>query len=239
MFFEREPVLVVGASGGIGSAFVSELLEHKAHVFQLSRKPQASFQQEANVETLIADITEDDSLAEAAKSVPDNLALIVVASGILHQESGLQPERKLEDLSATNFITSFQVNTIGPALVAKHFYRKLRQDQKSVFAALSARVGSIEDNRLGGWYSYRASKAALNMVLKNISLELRRKNKEAIVLGLHPGTVDTKLSQPFQSGVKKLFSPQESVRMLLDVVERSQSEDSGRVFAYDGRSIEW
>ena len=135
--------------------------------------------------------------------------------------------------------TAFRVNTIGPALVAKHFLPLLASDAKSVFAALSARVGSIDDNELGGWYAYRASKAALNMVIKTLSIELARRNPRALCVGLHPGTVDSRLSKPFQGGVPegKLFQPAAAARALLTVLDGLSSGDSGALFAWDGTRI--
>ena len=134
---------------------------------------------------------------------------------------------------------AYQINAIGPALVAKHFLPLLATDRKAVFAALSARVGSIGNNRLGGWYAYRASKAALNMILKTLSIELARRNPSAICVGLHPGTVDTRLSGPFQRGVPgdKLFSPHRSAPCLLKVINALSPGQSGRVLAWDGKPI--
>lgn len=132
------------------------------------------------------------------------------------------------------------VNVIGPALVAKHFLPHLPREGKSIFAALSARVGSISDNSIGGWHSYRASKAALNMVLKNVAIETARKYKSAAVIGLHPGTVDTGLSAPFQSNVKdgKLFTSQQSAQYLLSVLNNANAESTGKIFAWDGQEIQ-
>ena len=134
---------------------------------------------------------------------------------------------------------SFAVNAIGPALAAKHFLPLLAEDRKSVFAALSARVGSISDNSLGGWHAYRASKAALNMILRNLAIELARRHDKAICVGLHPGTVDTGLSSPFQGSVPpgRLFSPAEAAGHLLKVVDGLSPADSGGHFAWDGRRI--
>ena len=133
----------------------------------------------------------------------------------------------------------FEVNAFGPLLVAKHFHRLLRHDHRSVFASLSARVGSISDNRLGGWYAYRASKAAQNMFTKTLSIELGRVAPNAVVIGLHPGTVDTRLSEPFQNAVPehKLFTPEYSVERLLAVIGAVTSDDTGKVFDFRGEEI--
>ncbi|MEZ5744869.1 MAG: SDR family oxidoreductase [Sphingomonadaceae bacterium] len=133
----------------------------------------------------------------------------------------------------------FAVNTIGPALIAKHFLPLLPRDRRAIFAALSARVGSISDNRLGGWHSYRASKAALNMLVRNFAIEVGRNNREAVVVALHPGTVDTSLSDPFQSGVPddKLFTPAFSAAKLLDVLSSLEPQDSGGHFDWAGKPV--
>jgi NAD(P)-dependent dehydrogenase (short-subunit alcohol dehydrogenase family) len=135
----------------------------------------------------------------------------------------------------------FAINAAGPALVAKHFLPKLRKGSKTLFASLSARVGSINDNRLGGWYSYRASKAALNMLLKTLAIEHARLRPDSVVAGLHPGTVDTELSRPYTSRTpeQQLFTPETSARHLIGVMDQLGPEDSGGVFAWDGSRIEY
>lgn len=142
-------------------------------------------------------------------------------------------------LTAEHLLRDYRVNTVGPALVAKHFLPLLPRDRRAIFAALSARVGSTSDNRLGGWHSYRASKAALNMILRNLAIELVRSHPQAIVAGLHPGTVQTRLSEPFQRGVQpeKLFTPEHSAGRLLSVLDGLAPADSGGVFAWDGTVI--
>ena len=164
--------------------------------------------------------------------------LIIVAAGVLH-DGELQPEKALKDLSLDNFYSVFNINTFGTALAAKHFLPLLPREGKSVFAALSARVGSIEDNYIGGWYGYRASKAALNMILKSASIEMARKYKKACVIGLHPGTVDTNLSEPFQGHVKpdKLFTPDDATEQMLQVINDINADKSGKLLAYDGTVI--
>lgn len=163
--------------------------------------------------------------------------MVIVATGLLHDASGLQPEKTWRALEAGSLERSFRVNSIGPALVAKHCLPLLARDRKSVFAALSARVGSIEDNRLGGWHAYRASKAALNMLIRTLSIELAHRNPTAICVALHPGTVDTALSRPFQRGVNTLFSPPRAATCLLEVMDDLTSEHSGQLFAWDGQRI--
>ncbi len=166
------------------------------------------------------------------------LDLVIVATGVL-QPDGRPPEKSWRDLDPASLARIFALNASGPALVAKHFLPLLPREGRAVFAALSARVGSIGDNRLGGWYGYRASKAALNMLLRTLAIELARKRPDAVCVGLHPGTVDTALSRPFQRNVPtdKLFTPADSARSLLRVLDKLDPEDSGGCFAWDGQRI--
>ncbi len=231
MSFGRKNIAIIGASGAIGSAFTT-LLSKKypsASLFAFSRNGEHQI-----------DYSSEDSIAEAAELATKEkpLDLVIVANGILHDVE-IMPEKSLRDLSAENFHRIFEVNTIVPALISKYFLPKLNTDQSSIFAALSARVGSISDNQLGGWYAYRASKAALNMIIKNASIEIGRRNKRAIIIGLHPGTVDSNLSKPFQSNVAKgkLFTPEYSAAKLLDVLANLTPEQTGKFFAWDGKEI--
>jgi len=231
-------VAVIGASGGIGRGFVDHLSAHDnvEHVYAFSRSD-VGFDDE-KVTSGYIDILNEDSIAAAVALVEDKLDIVIVATGVLHDKN-TQPEKSLRDLSMQQFHAVFEVNTFGPALVAKYFTTLLPRNRRSVFAALSARVGSISDNGLGGWYAYRASKAALNMVIKNTAIEVARQNKEAAIIGLHPGTVDTGLSEPFQSKVAsgKLFTPEHSAGCLLRVINDVRPQQSGRVFAWDGTEI--
>ena len=190
---------------------------------------------------LSLDASREDTIERAAEAVAretDVLGLIVNVAGVLHGPS-FGPEKKLAQVNPEALRTVFEVNAFGPLLVAKHFHGFLRHRERSVFASLSARVGSISDNRLGGWYAYRASKAAQNMFTKNLSIELGRLAPHAIVVGLHPGTVDTDLSKPFQRNVPdgKLLPPSSSVSSLLKVVDQLDDEDSGKVFDFRGEEI--
>ena len=188
------------------------------------------------------DVGEEQSIAGAAEAVAHRpLDLVIVATGMLHRDTAVQPEKTLRDIDPTAMMENFRVNTVGPALVAKHFLPTLRRSGKTVFAALSARVGSIGDNRLGGWTSYRSSKSALNMVLKTLSIEHARRFPDSVVAALHPGTVDTALSSPFQRRVPegKLFSPAQSVGHMLSVIDRLTASDTGGFFAWDGASIDY
>ena len=147
------------------------------------------------------------------------------------------PEKSIRELSAKKFIDMFNANTIPTALIAKYFLPLFYRDRTTKFASISARVGSIEDNHLGGWYSYRASKSALNMILKGLSIEQKRLNPNSIVFGLHPGTVDSKLSKPFQKKGKEYFSPEFSAKKLVGVIDNKTTDDDGKIFAWDNTVI--
>jgi NAD(P)-dependent dehydrogenase (short-subunit alcohol dehydrogenase family) len=225
----NQAAVVIGASGGIGAALVSRLQAsgRYAAVHALSRSGTGF------------DLEDEASIAAAAARVGEGPvpALVFVATGVLHH--GFEPERSWRALDAEHLLRDYRINAVGPALVARHFLPLLPRDRPAVFTALSARVGSIGDNRLGGWHSYRASKAALNMLLRNLAVELGRTHPQAVVAGLHPGTVDTGLSAPFQKGVKpeKLFTAAYSAERLLSVIAGLTPADSGGVFAWDGARI--
>jgi len=239
-FGDHLNIAVVGASGGLGRAFVKLCVTQpnvsSIHAFSRSR---AQFKSE-KVKKHEIDITSEASILEAIASVGNTLSfdVVIVATGFLHDDS-VSPEKSICELSLDNLHKVFLVNTYGPALVAKYFLPRLQRDRKSVFACLSARVGSISDNRLGGWYAYRASKAALNMILKNAAIEIARRHKQTCIIGLHPGTVDTSLSKPFQRQVQngKLFMPEYSTACLLTVINNVTSKQSGKVFAWDGKEV--
>jgi NAD(P)-dependent dehydrogenase (short-subunit alcohol dehydrogenase family) len=234
-------VAVIGSSGGIGAALVRELADDEAvaTIHALSRTGQDASPRKATPQYI--DICDEDSVRRAADVVGESgpLDIVIAATGILHQGAEIAPEKAMRELSPDALAAVFAANCIGPALVAKYFLPLMRNGEKSVFAALSARVGSIEDNRLGGWVSYRASKAALNMVLKTLSIEHARRWPESVVVGLHPGTVDTALSRPFSKRVEpdKLFTPERAARHLLAVVDGLNAADSGYTYAWDGKRI--
>ena len=219
--------VVIGTSGGIGAAMADRLEGDPrfAVVHRLSRSGTGF------------DLEDEPSIAQAAAQVAKGPVptLVFVATGVLHH--GHEPERSYRAMTAEHLLRDYSVNAVGPALVAKHFVPLLPRDRRAVFAALSARVGSIGDNRLGGWHSYRASKAALNMILRNLAIELGRTHREAVVAGLHPGTVDTALSTPFQKGVPDLFTPARSAAAMLAVLDGLTPDDSGGVFAWDGARV--
>lgn len=235
-------IAIIGSSGAIGSALALKIISSNpdAMIHTFSRKAEPKAANGISVHHTI-DYSDETSIERAAsiasKAAP--LDLVIVATGILH-DSGLMPEKSLRELSFDKFQRLFEVNTILPAMIAKHFLPVLNRNTRSIFAALSARVGSISDNRLGGWYAYRASKAALNMIIKNAAIEVGRRNKNAIIVGLHPGTVASDLSKPFQANVPdgKLFTPEFSAGKLLEVLGQLTPENSGRCFAWDGTEVE-
>jgi NAD(P)-dependent dehydrogenase (short-subunit alcohol dehydrogenase family) len=224
--------VVIGASGGIGGALVASLQDASEFgtVIALAR----SFDAERRI-----DITDEASIATAAGRLSGPVRLVIVATGALQGPGFAEPEKTYRALDALALMESFRLNAMGPALVAKHLLPLMAPRGKTVFAALSARVGSIGDNRAGGWHAYRASKAALNMILRNLAIETARRNPDAICVGLHPGTVDTGLSRPFQRGVPEgqLFTPETSARHLLTVIDGLTAADSGTVLAWDGQTI--
>lgn len=230
---------VFGASGGIGGALVHALAgrDDVGEVHAGARSGAVAVHDK--VRPFRFDLLHEGSIAEAAKEIGGPLDLVIVATGILHRSDGSGPEKSYRALDPAAMAELYAVHAIGPALIAKHTLPLLGRNRRSVFAALSARVGSISDNRLGGWHSYRAAKAALNMLLRNFAIELARSNPAAVVAGLHPGTVDTDLSRPFQKGVAegKLFSAEFAAERLLGVVDGLQPGDSGKVFAWDGREV--
>ena len=231
--------VVFGSSGGIGRALCEGLVRRGAEpVYGVSRSETEPIE---GVTALRADFTREADLervaAEIAAAGPPGL--VIVASGILSDGAGLQPEKSLRQQTLSAFEQVFAANTIAPALIARHMIPIMPRKSRAVFAALSARVGSISDNRLGGWHAYRASKAALNMLLRNYAIEQAHRNGEFIVAGLHPGTVDTPLSEPFQANVPdtQLFTPAFSANALLDVIEGLTPDQSGGVFDYAGRLV--
>ena len=218
--------IVIGASGGIGEALCEALARRGAELVRLSRR-------EGQL-----DLEEAASIEAAARRLEAQAPFdrIIVATGVLHDQQ-LAPERNLRDLDAGRLARIMAVNAIGPALVARSFLPLLASD--GAFAAISARVGSISDNRLGGWYGYRASKAALNQLIRTAAIELSRSRPEALCVTLHPGTVDTAMSKPFQRGVApgKLFEPGFAAERLLDVLDQLRPEDSGFCYDWAGQRI--
>lgn len=227
---------IFGASGGIGSALCHALAAQGTATIHAGSRGGAVPSDPA-IRPFRFDLEDEASIAAAADTMRDAPPeLVVVASGVLTLPDGTGPERGYKSLDPAVMARVFAANTIGPALVAKHMLPLLPRDRHTFFIALSARVGSIGDNHIGGWHSYRASKAALNMLIRNFAIELARTHKRAIVAGLHPGTVDTALSEPFQANLKEgqLTPANVAARNLLRVIGGLQPADSGKVFDWKG-----
>ena len=219
--------LVIGDSGGIGRAIADTLRADGIEVVGLSRRSDPAI-----------DLASEESIVAACAALEGAFDLVFIATGLLHDDDQ-QPEKSVRMLEKKSLDRSFAINATGPALLIRHILPRIPRDRPATITALSARVGSIGDNRLGGWHAYRASKAALNMLIKTISIELARTHDQLVVAALHPGTVDTRLSEPFQGNVpdEKLFSPAKSAGHLLDVIDRLSPEDSGGHFDWAGEEI--
>ncbi|MFN3863105.1 MAG: SDR family NAD(P)-dependent oxidoreductase [Erythrobacter sp.] len=230
---------VFGASGGIGRALCEALAATGCgRIYTGSRRGEGP--EGAVFQPFAFDLKEENTIEAAARMMGDAPPeWVIVATGVLTLPDGTGPERSYKRLDAAVMAEVFALNTIGPALVAKHILPLMPRSERFVFAALSARVGSISDNRLGGWHSYRASKAALNMLLKNFALEMARTHPLGVVAGLHPGTVDSALSQPFQSGLAQgqLTAPDAAAANLIGVLAGLAPEHSGRVFDFRGEEV--
>ena len=229
--------MVIGATGSIGGAMLRRLYEcaNVAHIVAAARTP-PNWRGD-KIMWCELDILNEQSISAAVERI-DSLNLVIIATGILHG-SGLQPEKSWRSLDAFSMLLNFEINCVGPAMIAKHVLPKLPRRERAVFAVLSARVGSISDNRLGGWYSYRASKAALNQFIKTLSIELARSHEQCVCLGLHPGTVDSSLSKPYLNSVQRdrLYSPEIAAVRLLEVIDGSQKVHSGELLSWDGTVI--
>jgi NAD(P)-dependent dehydrogenase (short-subunit alcohol dehydrogenase family) len=232
--------VVFGASGGIGRAFTEALAASGRFDRIHAGARRLPDDLPPGVEPFAFDLGSETSIAEAARAIGGSVEFVLIASGVLQDlDRAIAPEKSFRAIDAAAMAQVLAINTIGPALIAKHFLPLLPRDRRAVFAALSAKVGSINDNRLGGWHSYRASKAALNMLIANFAIELKRSHPQAVVAALHPGTVDTALSLPFQRGVspEKLFPPDMAAMHLLAVIDTLTPADSGGLYAWDGTRL--
>lgn len=226
----QRSAIIIGASGGIGGALADQLEAGDGYkVYRLGRSSALSL-----------DLTNENSISAAAQHLAEIACtpeLIIVATGLLHRD-GKGPEKSLRELDPDWMLENYRINAVGPALVAKHFLPLMPRNRRTCLAILSARVGSISDNKLGGWHSYRSSKAALNMLIRNLSIEWQRKNPASIIVGLHPGTVETALSAPFKGNpATERFDPGKAADQLLRVLDGLNPEQSGQLFAYDGSLI--
>jgi NAD(P)-dependent dehydrogenase (short-subunit alcohol dehydrogenase family) len=245
-------VLIVGASRGIGLGFVRKIFQdgRSSKIYATYRRQESAAEllelareYPEKICCLEVDVTDEGQISQSAARIGEEvgkLHLVVNCAGILHERT-LQPEKSLKHINPEHLLHYFQVNSISSLLLAKHLLPLFRHGEKSLLAAISAKVGSIGDNQLGGWYGYRASKAALNMFMRNVAIEYRRTSPRTIVVMLHPGTTDTRLSQPFQKNVPagKLFSVERTVSQLLEVMENLDEGDSGLFFSWDGSRLPW
>ena len=240
-------VLIQGGGRGIGLALARRALAAGAERLVITaRQPEASpahaeLAADPRITFLAMDVTDDAGIRAACATMRDMLPRLdrmICTSGIL-REGEIRPEKRIADIDAEALVRLYRVNALGPMLLARELWPLLKGDHALRFSAISARVGSISDNRLGGWYAYRASKAALNQLMRTLSIELARANPNACVATLHPGTVDTDLSKPFQGGVPadKLFSADDSASRMWAVLDGLTPQDSGTLFAYDGSVI--
>ena len=218
--------VVIGASGGIGAALAT-LLEEREPLIRLTRTTVPGL-----------DLLDEASIAAAAASSGPGLNLVIDATGFLHNER-FRPERSLRELDPAHLAYAFAINAAGPALIMKHFLPLLARDQRAVFATLSARVGSISDNHLGGWYSYRASKAALNQLVRTAAIEIARTHRQSICVALHPGTVQTALSEPFAKAGLDVQTPAQSAARLIAVIDTLTPQQSGQFFDHRGARVQF
>lgn len=217
--------MVIGSSGGIGGALVAALAARGYSVTPLSRRDDG------------IDLTVEASIAAALAPLTAGFDLIIIATGAL-EIAGQGPEKSLRSLDAPKMVAQFALNAAGPMLVLKHALRLMPRDRRTVFAALSARVGSIGDNRLGGWYSYRAAKAALNQFIHTAAVEVARTHPQAILASLHPGTVETALGPAYRAG-HLTVTPQTAAENLLGVIDTLTPDHSGGFFDWQGQVIPW
>ena len=243
--------LITGASSGIGLALVQHWLASDSPVIALARHASQADalvrlkQQGLPLLCMDVDIADEPQLQRLAATLkekdlqPDQ---VINCAGVLHDHAaGLAPEKRLEDVNLQNLQHSFAVNAFAPILLARHLLPLMPRRQPALFASISARVGSIEDNHLGGWYSYRASKAAQNQLLRTLAVETRRRYPQLCVMALHPGTTDTPLSAPFQRNVPegKLFSSERAAKQLATIIDHAGEDHHGRFIAWDGQPIPW
>lgn len=247
----EQQVLIQGAGRGVGLALVEQLLrDESVRLSATVRDPASASTLRALADThgdqrlaiFALDLSDENSIRAAREAIHERharLDLMMICAGLLHDDQGLWPEKKLADIDPEHLARSFAINATGPALMIKHFHSLLSHGERAVIASLSARVGSISDNGLGGWYAYRAAKAAQNQLTRTAAIELRRKSRQLICVGLHPGTVDTGLSRPFQKRVPagQLQSTQQAARHLLGVLTQLTPEDSGQLFDWAGKQI--
>jgi NAD(P)-dependent dehydrogenase (short-subunit alcohol dehydrogenase family) len=246
---ETQPIngLVVGAGQGIGLEFVRQFLDHAGvdRLYATYRDPETELLNipDDRLQCFSMDITVESQIATVIQKIQAEtkaLHYVINCVGVLH-DGTMQPEKSLRHINAEQLVRYFEVNSIGAVLLAKQVQPLLKHRDRAIFATISAKVGSIGDNHLGGWYGYRASKAALNMLMRTTALEYKRTCPRTIVVTLHPGTTDTQLSRPFQRNVppEKLFPVDRTVKQLRAVIDQLQESDSGEFFSWDGSRLPW
>ena len=254
--FSQSPPLqaaIIGANRGIGLGFIRHLLQDSRigtiyGTYRQAERAQDLLQlAQSGSDRLIPvqlDVTQESELAQWSDRLGQqhqHLHLLINCVGVLHDGPDIQPEKSLRQIDSDRLLHYFRINSIPSVLLAKHLMPLFRHQQPSLFASISAKVGSIGDNDLGGWYGYRASKAALNMLMHTTAIEYARRCPQTCVICLHPGTTDTDLSQPFQRNVPpgKLFPVEKTVAQLMEVIETRTLDDSGQFFSWDGRPLPW
>ena len=235
----KKNILIAGASGAIGKEFTRFYSDdpNVEKIVTLSRKVIES--RDEKIQSIEIDYSKEETFKNLDKIVElESISSIIIATGILHTDQ-IKPEKSINGINFESLKDVFQVNVFGPILLVKNLLPLIKKSQGVKIVFLTARVGSISDNELGGWYSYRSSKSALNMMISNLSIELQRANKEHIVIGIHPGTVKSHLSEPFLRHVKhNIFSPRESVELMSQVISNISQKDSGKCFDFSGKVIE-
>ena len=235
----KENIIIAGSSGAIGGEF-TELYANNSNVekiIALSRKPTNT--NHNKIQSVEIDYYNEATFKNLDEiSQLDSISKIIIATGILHTDQ-IRPEKSIDSIAGEDIRNVFQVNVFGPILLVKKLLPLIKKSKGVKIVFLTARVGSISDNVLGGWHSYRSSKSALNMMIKNLAIELKRLNKEHVVIGIHPGTVKSHLSEPFLRHVKHdIFNPKESVDLMTQVISKVSQTDSGKCFDFSGKVIE-
>ena len=235
----KENIIIAGSSGAIGGEF-TELYANNSNVekiIALSRKPTNT--NHNKIQSVEIDYYNEATFKNLDEiSQLDSISKIIIATGILHTDQ-IKPEKSIDSIAAEDMKQVFQVNVFGPILLVKKLIPLIKKSKGVKIVFLTARVGSISDNVLGGWHSYRSSKSALNMMIKNLAIELKRLNKEHVVIGIHPGTVKSHLSEPFLRHVKHdIFNPKESIDLMTQVISKVSQTDSGKCFDFSGKVIE-
>ena len=235
----RKNILIAGSSGAIGREFTRFYSDdpNVEKIVTLSREKNDSGHKK--IQSIEIDYTKEETFENLEKiSQLESISTIIIATGILHTDQ-IKPEKSIDSVNFEDLKDVFQVNVFGPILLLKKLLPLIKKSQGVKIVFLTARVGSISDNELGGWYSYRSSKSALNMMIKNLSIELKRANKENIVIGIHPGTVKSHLSEPFLRNVKHdIFTPRKSVELMAQVISKISQKDSGKCFDFLGKVID-